>query len=89
MMTTFSPLSSSWAVKSRPATSGMPRVAKKPGEIVRKRARGSSSPFSFFSPSTVKAKPGPKPPASRHGTVLPLETRSTPGTCATRRCTSR
>ena len=46
-MTTFSASRRSASVKSRPATIGTPSDAKNPGETVRNRARGSSSPFAF------------------------------------------
>ena len=46
-MTTRSPSARSASEKSRPATIGTPSEAKKPGETVRNRARGSSSPFDF------------------------------------------
>ena len=89
MMTTFSAPRRSRSLKSRPATIGIPSAAKKPGDTERKRARGSSWPFTRARPSTENWKPSPKLPASRHGTVLPKATRSTPGTAATVRCTSR
>ena len=89
MMTTFSAPRRSPSLKSRPATIGMPSAAKKPGDTDRNRARGSSWPFSRVRPSTENWKPSPKLPASRHGTLLPNATRSTPGTVVSLRCTSR
>ena len=47
MMTTGSASLRSASLKSRPATIGTPSAAKKPGDTVRNRARGSSSPFAF------------------------------------------
>ena len=46
-MTTGSASRRSASLKSRPAMIGTPSDAKNPGETVRKRARGSSSPFAL------------------------------------------
>ena len=67
---------------------GTPSAAKNPGDTVRNRARGSSSPLAFAYPSTENWKPGPNVPASRHGTIVPTATRSTPGSSPMRRITS-
>ena len=84
MITTRSLSRRSPSLKSRPASSGTPSAAKKPGETVRNCARGSSSALARTWPSTESWKPGPKLPASRHGTCVPTATRSTPG--SSRRC---
>ena len=47
MITTGSASLRSASVKSRPAMIGTPSAAKKPGDTVRNRARGSSSPFAL------------------------------------------
>ena len=47
MITTFSLSERSSALKSRPAMIGTPSDLKKPGDTVRKLARGSSSPSAF------------------------------------------
>ena len=46
-MTTGSASRRSASVKSRPAMIGTPSAAKNPGDTVRNRARGSSSPFAL------------------------------------------
>ena len=89
MMTTRSAPVVSLSVKSRPAASGTPRAAKKPGETDRNFARGSSSPFSRTRPSTENENAGPELRASRQGTLLASATWSTPGSSVTRRRTSR
>ena len=60
--------------------------ALKPGETVRNRARGSSSPFALRYPSAENC--AAKNPASRHGTAVPTATRSTPGSSVMRRIAS-
>ena len=62
-------------------------TAKNPGDTMRKRARGFSSPSSGVKPSTVKLRAS-KLPESRHGTNMPVATPCTPGSSPTRRVTS-
>ena len=58
---------------------GTPSAAKKPGDTVRKRARGSSSPFGLRVALDGELEARTEAPASRHGTTVPTATRSTPG----------
>jgi hypothetical protein len=58
------------SLKSRPARSGTPSAAKKPGDTERNFARGSSSPSSRTRPSTENMNGGPELRASRQGTLL-------------------
>ena len=87
-MTTLSLSARSCSLKSRPAMIGTPSNAKNPGDTVRKRARGSSSPSALAYPSTENWPPNDPRRASRQGTDDPIETRSTPGSCSTCRMTS-
>ena len=59
------------------------------GDMVRIRPRGSSSPGPRTWPSAENSNPGPKVPASRHGTSEPTATLSTPGSSPIRRIVSR
>ena len=68
-MTTFSASRRSASLKSRPAMIGTPSAAKNPGETVRNRARGSSSPFGLRIALDRELRVGPNAPASRHGTT--------------------
>ena len=59
-ITTVSLPRRSASVKSRPATIGTPSEAKKPGEMVRNRARGSSSPRHLDVAVAAELEAGPE-----------------------------
>src|SRR6185437_12056292 len=87
MMTTGSAPDLSLSRKSRPASSGTPRVEKYAGDTERKLARRSSTPFLRGAPSTANSKLMVVVCVSRQGTMKPEATLSTPGSWATRRTT--